>query len=483
MKKLFVGNLILLFLLNLIIKPFWIFGIDRTVQNQVGAGEYGLYFSLYGLTLILSVLLDLGITNANNRAIAAQPRLLADYFSRIISLRLILIGLYLILCMGLGLVLGYNARQLNLLFFLAVSQSLVQFILYLRSNISGLQQFKTDSLLSVIDKTLMIVAFSFLLWGSQFAGSITIETFVYVQTLIYALTALLIFMLVWHKAGVLRIRFSVTHWKPILKQSLPFALYTLLVSFFYRIDSVLLERLLPDGNIQAGIYAQAFRILDALWMFGTLFGGLLLPLLARMLSNGQDVKPLIRLSLGLLFVPSATFAFGSLFYGNQLMQLLYQGDTAEAAQVYSLLMLGFIGIAFNFVFGTLLTANGNLKQLNLIALSCVAASLLANMIVIPLYKATGSAAICMSIQFLNAGAQVYVCRKTFGFSLSITQIRPFVLFTVLLLLACYLTAQFIPLWLPAFVVLTLISVLLAFATRVFSFNEWSGQLRNLLSAK
>ena len=36
MKKRFITNLALLILLNLLIKPFWFFGVEVGVQNRVG---------------------------------------------------------------------------------------------------------------------------------------------------------------------------------------------------------------------------------------------------------------------------------------------------------------------------------------------------------------------------------------------------------------------------------------------------------------
>ena len=42
----FYSSLGLLVLLNAIIKPLWIFAIDRQVQNVVGTENYGVYFSL-----------------------------------------------------------------------------------------------------------------------------------------------------------------------------------------------------------------------------------------------------------------------------------------------------------------------------------------------------------------------------------------------------------------------------------------------------
>ena len=59
MQKKFISNLILLALLNLVIKPVAIFGIDVTVQNRVGSEDYGLYFSLLNFTYLFNILLTL----------------------------------------------------------------------------------------------------------------------------------------------------------------------------------------------------------------------------------------------------------------------------------------------------------------------------------------------------------------------------------------------------------------------------------------
>jgi hypothetical protein len=52
MQKKFLSNLALILVLNLLIKPFAIFGIDATIQNRIGAQEYGLYFSLLTSSLL-----------------------------------------------------------------------------------------------------------------------------------------------------------------------------------------------------------------------------------------------------------------------------------------------------------------------------------------------------------------------------------------------------------------------------------------------
>ena len=102
-RKSFLGNLLLLVGLNLLIKPFWIFGIEVSVQNLVGTEAYGLYFTLFNLTFIFNMLLDMGTTSFNNRSIARDREALQHYFPRILTLRLLLGGLYALVMLGAGL--------------------------------------------------------------------------------------------------------------------------------------------------------------------------------------------------------------------------------------------------------------------------------------------------------------------------------------------------------------------------------------------
>ena len=76
MKKKFLTNLALLIFLNLLVKPFFIFGIDRSVQNAVGLENYGFYFTIFNFAFLFNILLDAGLTNFNNRNIAQHAQLL-----------------------------------------------------------------------------------------------------------------------------------------------------------------------------------------------------------------------------------------------------------------------------------------------------------------------------------------------------------------------------------------------------------------------
>ncbi len=70
MKREFFINIILLVGINLLIKPIYIFGIDRVVQNAVGKEAFGLYFAVFNFTFLLQIINDFGIHTFNNKHIS-----------------------------------------------------------------------------------------------------------------------------------------------------------------------------------------------------------------------------------------------------------------------------------------------------------------------------------------------------------------------------------------------------------------------------
>lgn len=464
--------------LNLLFKPFWIFGIDRTVQNLVGAEEYGLYFSLFNFSLLLNMLLDLGITNYNNKNIAQNEKILSKSLSNIIGLRLILAIVYAIVTITAGFIVGYDWRQFYLLFFLVINQFISSFILYLRSNLSGLHLFKTDSIVSVLDRALMIIICSILLWGGFTDTAFKIEWFVYAQTFAYLVTLLITFILVYSNAESLKLQFDVTYFIVTLKKSYPYALLALLMVFYYRIDSVMLERMLPDGKEQAGIYAQGFRILDAAAMFAFLFAVLLLPIYSRMIQQKQSIHQLTVFSFLLLIVPVLAVSFAAFFYRIELMDLMYHQHVESSSMVFGILILCFTGIATSYIFGTLLTANGNLKALNFVAAGGVVVNILLNWILIPRYSALGSAIASLVTQSITALIQLLIANKIFSFGINLKRISLLILFALSMLLLSKWSVQIDLPWIYKFVSLLIIAFILAFTLRLINLKVLYNLVKN-----
>jgi len=477
LKRKFITNLLLLLFLNVLIKPFWIFGIDLTVQNLVGDESYGLYFSLLNFSMILNIFLDLGITSFNNKNIAQHRQLLKKHVSNIVGLKFLLAGIYAVIAIILALIIGYKDVQLHLLFFLILNQFLISFTFYLRSNISGLHLFRTDSLLSVLDRTLMIAICSVLLYTNVTGQAFRIEWFVYAQTAAYLITSLITFGVVLARTGKLKLKFDRRFFMVFLKKSYPYALLILLMSFYNRIDSVMLERLLANGKEQAGIYAHAFRLLDAASMFGVLFAGLLLPIFARMIKQKEDIGSMVQFSFLLLFVPALVISISSGFYDLEIMTLLKYSHPELSASIFRLLMVSFLGIATTYIFGTLLTANGSIRQLNWMALLGMGINVGLNLILIPQMQAYGSAWASLATQLFTALTQTILAVIFLKLNVNYRVIGKLVLFVGFVFLAGILSRQ-ISNWVLGYFVMISASALFAFLISLINLKALSEIIQN-----
>jgi O-antigen/teichoic acid export membrane protein len=515
MQKKFITNLIILLFLNLLIKPFWILVIEPHVQNEVGNAAYGEYFALFNFSFLLNILLDFGITNFNNKNIAQNSQLLTKHFSGLFMLKLMLAVIYIIATIIIGLVIQYDVRFTKLLLVLGFNQFLISMVLYLRSNLQALHLFKADAMLSVLDRIIMITIVAMMLWTSLFPGRMDVMDFVYAQTIGYFLTAVIAFITVIRKSKFFRLKWDLPFSLMILKKSFPFAVLVLLMTFYNRIDSVMLERMLPAGEPakverlemlrdpslqhdvaqqqelvvlerelehtgpeQAGYYAKAFRLLDATNMIAYLFSVLLLPMFSRMLKYKESVEQLVKLAFTLLITVAVVVAVGCAFYRMEIMELLY-GKTymGSVPIIFPLLMTCFVAISTTYVFGSLLTANGNMRALNMMALSGMVLNVGMNFFFIRFFEleAVGTAISSLATQMLTALVQVIIVQAKFRFRVNwrlLTTLFVYIAGVAAIAFLCH-TYFYWPNgkatgWLPGFIAMSGISLAWAFAIRLIS---------------
>ena len=335
----------------------------------------------------------------------------------------------------------------------------------------GLHLFKTDSFVSVADRVIMI-GICMMLLLRWFGLQIDIMTFVYAQTIGYVLTAVIAFATVYFKTDHFKLTWNWPFSLMILKQSFPFAILVLLMTFYNRLDAVMIERILPknEGTEQAGIYAKAFRLLDAGNMIAYLFSVQLLPVFSRMLKYKENVENLVKLAFILLVTPALIVSIGCFFYANEISSLINHGVT-DSAREFSILMFCFTAVSTTYIFGTLLTANGNLKQLNTMAVIGICINLILNFILIPQYKAMGSAVSSLITQFFTAGIQIYFACKIFKFKMNKRLIIALLVFIIGIVTFNYFSKSFTPNWMVNFVIMSVFSGLWAFASGLINIKS------------
>jgi len=438
MRKFFVKNIFFLILVNLIVKPVWIFGIDRNVQNAVGHEVYGQYQALLSFSIIFQVLLDFGLQSYNSNAVAQSPKVMKTLFPNIILAKGILSLTYFVLIIALGLLIGFRGHALFLLFLLSFVQILSSFLLYLRSNVSAMHRFRTDSLLSVSDRLFMIVVCGVLLFFPPWDAGFKIEWFIYAQIGSYLFTGAIAFWICTKMTALDWRHFNFGKVWVICKKSFPYALLIFLMAVYLRTDALLLERILPNGKEEAGVFAAAFRLLDvANNVSGLLFAGILLPLFGGMLARREPVAPIVRVSINLLLPLAITVALAAWFLGNDIMTMLYTNATVYDGKVFSILMIGFPGFCIGYVYATLLTANGNLKQLIVISVFAVIFNLGLNFILIPYLGAVGAAISAAGTQALVSICLLVTAPRLIELKFDFRWIVQYLVFLLLAFFICF----------------------------------------------
>ena len=406
--KRFFGNISLVVLLNLAVKPGWIL-VENLVQDRLGHAAFGLVAALSALAVAVAALADLGLTPYAVQRLAAAPEFLGQEFPVLLPLRggLGLAGLAVLL--PLGWALGYRGPQLGVLAAVAAALLLTQYGQFLRGPVQARQHFNTDAVLSVLEKGLLLAAILALL-----PGGLTLGGYVGARLGAAAFTAALLYGLLTRLFGRVRYRWDGPRARQALRASLPFALMGLLYGINERVDMVMLERL--HSPAEAGYYAGAYRWVDAAMMYAWT----VLPLFfAKFASTPRDAEAQRRLLWFGQRVVAAPLLFAVafvLFRGEVLFWQFGHSTAAEVGKMALCLRILFLNVlvhAFFAIYSTLLTSTAHEGAVSKAVAASLALNVALNLLLLPRFGAVAAAANTLVCAAAVSGAYlVLVARRT-----------------------------------------------------------------------
>ncbi len=401
MQKLFLKGLGITLLLNLLVKPATIFLVDIRMQNVLGSASYGNFQAVLNFTFLFSMLLDMGITNYMTKTIAQYPHLLKKYANRLFTLRLILVLVYAVWTICLYYLTTLDKHYSWVMFALIIHQISTISVNYVRAYTGGLLKFGLDAVLSVVERTVYFIFGVLLLYGLLMPISVVdLQLFLIIfvaSSGISFLTAVVIYI---RLVSFPKIQWDKAYTLSVLKHSYPYAILVIVMMICYRLDVVLLKLFHPDGTNQVSYYTQSFRLLDACWMFGVLFGSILLPVFSRLLKEKASTTKITTTSLNILTSGGLIMVGLTVGQSDMIFKALYKVQDSQTNHSWIFHSMTFIPLCFTIVFGTLLTAHGSLRRLNQIALLGLVTMVILNLIFISIWGAMGTALATFSAQAL-----------------------------------------------------------------------------------
>lgn len=442
------------------------------MQNEVGHDQYGIFFSLFNFCYLFQIVTDLGLSNYNNTLVAKESTSVKENLSKILGLKLVLSAAFIFIIFLSAIIIDYPESYYHLLYVITANQILVSFIIFLRTNLSGLGHYKLDSILSALDKLILILILGFLLWIYKSSDhQFTITWFVYAQLVSFILTLIVV-------AGFVSRKVTLDSFLPaidfsLLKKSLPFALIILTMTAHSRIDGVMLERLLDDNGHEAGIYAASYRFLDVLNIVGFLFAGLLLPIFSRLLGAKDNFIPTLKLSAQLLIAIAISVAIYFTFFGEGMLTTLYP-DFANNyyADILTILSWGFLWVATTHIFGTLLTANESLNKMNVLFIGGLILNVTLNWIYIPNHKALAAAYITFITEGVVAVGLVFLVINELKIKIDLIPMFKLLAFGIIMVGLYYLLSASLDLsWILALFIGGIVSFVVSLLLNIIDIRE------------
>lgn len=477
MNRLFLSNIFILLITNFVVRPLYIFGIDLPIQNRVGFAEYGLYTLALDFVLLFQFINDPGIQSYTSKSIAENRANYATILGDILGAKMLLAAVYIVLSILGAYLMGYDQRTIALVGGIAIYLVLSSTFVLLRTTLSGVGEFSKDSWVSSLDRVLMLLLFGTVIWLGFFREYFTIEWFVAGQVICLFTSCIVAIYLMLRSKMSLKINMDLSKIYKVLYQTLPFTGLILLTNICNRIDVVMLNELVEDGLFQAGTYAAGYRFLDAANMVGYLFGGLLLPMYAYMISKGEKIRPLFDLGFRLLISLSLIIGFIAIAFAKEIWQIAYINKYDELYTILPPIMLSLVPIAVSHSMGSLLQASGRVKSLNILFAIAVIFNIATNYIIIPQYGATGAAYTTFATEILLISGSYYLVRRYTDAQISLMTFVKVVVIIIVMLAAFVLTTSIGFHWILSIFLLSFIYIMLVFAVKLISIGEIKSLLK------
>jgi O-antigen/teichoic acid export membrane protein len=346
-------------------------------------GELSLALSF---AVILGVVVDFGVSTKLARDVAKRPDAAGQALVASFAVR---VGLW---CVAMPLVwagtvlLGYDPELQASILILGAALLIGGFASSLAAYFQGREAFLFPSLGSIAQRgSAAVLGVAALATGQ----GIVVVSSVYIAASLFQLLVMIPGMRRHPVSSTVLERAAVVD---MFRGTAVLGCFWILGAFYYNVDMVILQRLVPPDNV--AWYAAAYRLFNAAMMVvGFVLGTVIYPVLSRLsVESRETLRHAMTRSFTFAFASGVFLAVTLLVVADQLVALLYPAhEYAQAASALRLLAPALVGMYANGVFYLALIAMGFERRLLVMAAVLAVLNPLANLLVIPLLQQNGAA--------------------------------------------------------------------------------------------
>lgn len=385
------------------------------IARHLGKEGFGSYSLILAFVYSFSVLADLGLYSLMVREISRKGADEKKIASNIFTMRIF--GLLVFLGLGAALVwifpypgsvkIGVAIGAISFLF-LSSSQVLMGiFQKYLRADKAALAE-----VIGRIVQLCLIIFFIHLNLGlyAILLALISGSASIFILNCLFA-----------RKFIGFSLAFDFPYWRKLLKIALPIAASIVLTLIYFKLDSIFLSlKFINRASVSpisdVGIYGIAYKVLEGVIFFPSMFVGLIMPLLSRYAFwKPEKFKFIFQKTLDILLIFIIPIVVGLLILSLPIVVLIGGKDFKESSSVLQILAFAIGMIFFGTLFGNAIIALSKQRVGAWIYLGGMILNVGTNLIFIPKYSYLGAAMTTVFTEFLVTALMLYLIYRTISY--------------------------------------------------------------------
>lgn len=394
------------------------------MTRALGPAGYGQYTTVIAFLQLTSLLTGFGLSMTVSRELGSGTMPANNLLGNALSFRAVTSGIAFTAAPAVATLLGYPQP-------LILSMILVSLGFWAGSitqTITSVFQVKLkSSWLTGVDIGSRLI----LLGGTWFAAYTQAPLNTYLGVFVIAnLTALILYIILAQRLIPFTWQFNLNIWRTLWLHTWPIALTTTLNVIYFKADTVILSLFRPANEV--GLYGASYNILEALLIFPTILGGLLLPQIAQASAQKQttEIKQLYNGAADALLAAGLVVIVGSVLVGRPLMSLIAGPNFAITGDILAVLSLAIMCSFVGNAAGYAIFAIGEQKRLIKVFAAGAVLGFISYLIFIPLYTYWGAAWVTVGVEALVNVAMVTILWRR-GVPLSFNRWPKIILATLL----------------------------------------------------
>lgn len=353
------------------------------IARYLGDALYGQFSFALSLVSIMVVVVDFGFGTLATREIARNKDLTQKYLGNVVAVKtllgLITFGLiYIIL-----LILNKDELTTQLTMIAGAYIIINSFEQFFYTIFRAREKMKFEAI------TKLVYNISLFIIGLLFIQQALSAQWIMSAYLFAALISLVVSLgFIWKYFSKFKIEFDAGFIKDTLKQSWPFALSSVFIILYLKIDTVMLSQMRTDQEV--GWYNAAYNIVFALLIMPTIFDTIFYPILSKTFHKKKEFVDVCKKMFLYAFVLAFPAGIVVYFLRKQIIELVYSNEYNMAIPILGILVWSFVLAFINRFPFIINAANRQILITKQIGFG-VAFNIIMNLILIPKYGTLGAA--------------------------------------------------------------------------------------------